>query len=71
MSDFESDLEEEVNENIISNDSDVEETDVYDDNDLFGKNNEKYMKAPPFPSVKCPSDESIVNYEYNIYIIRQ
>jgi hypothetical protein len=61
MDEFDSDFDEDIKQNenaIIYLDSDVEETDIYDDNDLFGKDNEQYNKISAFPSIPCPSSSN-------------
>jgi hypothetical protein len=56
MDDFDSDIEDNKLDNqIIYIDSDIVESDNYDEGDFFGKDNEEYNKTSAFPSIPCPS----------------
>lgn len=44
-------------------DSDVEETDIYDEKDFFNDTHEQYKKSYAFPVVKCPDDSILEKYE--------
>jgi hypothetical protein len=62
-SDFEDEMKNKMEQNILYNESDVDEKETFPDSDYFTNDNEEYKKSSPFPIVKCPDEKYLDNYE--------